>query len=92
MWMTKDWTQGDLNAVVKKIGGEKIARGILDGTVKFTVVDKTSNNAEKVLYTLYRHEHQLIGSIRGYELEAHRQIVIGYPARDAFIKYFPNSA
>ncbi len=34
-------------------------------------VNQASNNAEKVLYNLYRHEHQHDGSIRGYELEAH---------------------
>lgn len=38
--MTKDWTSGQLNALVKKVGGEKIARGILDGTVQFTVTEQ----------------------------------------------------
>lgn len=36
-WMTQDWTTGQLNALVKNLGGEKVARGILDGTVKFVV-------------------------------------------------------
>lgn len=35
-WMTADWTVGQLNALVKKIGDGN-ARGILDGTVEFTV-------------------------------------------------------
>ncbi|KND48476.1 MAG: hypothetical protein AB200_01960 [Parcubacteria bacterium C7867-005] len=38
-WTTKDWTQGELNALVKKIGGGQVARGILDDTVKFTVTE-----------------------------------------------------
>lgn len=36
-WMTADWTVGQLNALVKLLGGEKVARGILDGTIKFAV-------------------------------------------------------
>lgn len=32
-WATKHWTVGELNALVKKLG-ERVARGILDGTVK----------------------------------------------------------
>lgn len=36
-WMTQNWTSGQLNALVKKLGGEEVARGILDGTVPFTV-------------------------------------------------------
>ena len=39
IWMTKDWTQGESNALVKKLGGDKVARGILNDTVKFTVVE-----------------------------------------------------
>jgi len=35
-WMTADWTVGQLNALVKKIGDGN-ARGILDGTVEFAV-------------------------------------------------------
>jgi len=36
-WITQDWTTGQLNALVKNLGGENIARGILNGAVKFTV-------------------------------------------------------
>lgn len=39
-WMTKDWTSGQLNALVKKIGGEKVARGILDDIVQFQIVEQ----------------------------------------------------
>ena len=38
-WMTKDWTQGESNALVKKLGGDDVARGILNDTVKFTIVE-----------------------------------------------------
>ena len=40
MDLTKEWTSGQLNELVKKVGGEKIARGILDGTVRFTVTEQ----------------------------------------------------
>ncbi len=66
-WLTKDMTQGDLNAVIKKIGGLKVARGILDGTVKFTVTEVL-----KPSFELYLHDRQKNGGgIRGYDLEAH---------------------
>jgi len=49
-WMTQDWTTGQLNALVKNIGGDKIARGILDGTVKFTVLKESILNLIRTLW------------------------------------------
>ena len=66
-WMTKDWTQGELNALVKKLGGEQVARGILSGTVKFTVSVVDAPN-----YQPYLHPTQEKGGrIKGFDLEAH---------------------
>lgn len=50
-WMTKDWTQGDLNAVIKKIGGEEVARGILNDTVKFTVTEMPKTSFDEFFQT-----------------------------------------
>lgn len=36
-WITQNWTSGQLNALVKKIGGEEVARGILDGSLVFKI-------------------------------------------------------
>ncbi|MEX2010465.1 MAG: hypothetical protein WD874_01520, partial [Parcubacteria group bacterium] len=36
--MTKDWTMGQLNALVKNVGGEDVARAIIAGKAKVTVV------------------------------------------------------
>ncbi|MDD5043650.1 MAG: hypothetical protein PHD51_03190 [Patescibacteria group bacterium] len=38
-WMTQDWTTGDLNALVKNLGGEKVARKIQRGEVKVMFKD-----------------------------------------------------
>ncbi|MEK7606543.1 MAG: hypothetical protein AAB458_03080 [Patescibacteria group bacterium] len=40
-WMTKDWTQGELNALVKKIGGEEVARGVLNDSLLFKIEKST---------------------------------------------------
>lgn len=62
-WAIKDWTQGELNALVKKLGGEKVARGILDGTVRFTV--------EMPVFALYLSDKQQHGWLmRGSAIEA----------------------
>ena len=37
-WMTKDWTQGENNALVKKLGGNIVARKILKDAVRFVLV------------------------------------------------------
>jgi hypothetical protein len=49
IWMTKDWTQGESNALVKKLGGDKVARGILNDTVKFTVVEVSAPSLPPLL-------------------------------------------
>ena len=36
-WITQDWTTGDLNALVKNLGGEEIARKIQRGEVKINI-------------------------------------------------------
>lgn len=40
-WITQNWTSGQLNALVKKIGGEEVARGILDGSLVFKIEKPT---------------------------------------------------
>ncbi len=49
-WMTQDWTMGQLNALVKKIG-EKNAHAILGDKVKFSIVFET---VASTLLTLLR--------------------------------------
>ena len=44
-WMTKNWTTGELNALVKNLGGESIARGIQKGEIKIN-----PKNVMKVLF------------------------------------------
>jgi len=68
-WMTQDWTTGQLNALVKNLGGDKIARGINDGTVKF-VVQMSTTGGVTGSYELYRHKQQRTDSyIVGHDLE-----------------------
>tara|TARA_Y100000031_G_scaffold70831_1_gene78512 strand:- start:10251 stop:11177 length:927 start_codon:yes stop_codon:yes gene_type:complete len=38
-WMIQDWTTGELNALVKNLGGEKVARKIQGGEVKVSSED-----------------------------------------------------
>lgn len=38
-WMTRDWTIGDLNALVKNLGGEEAARKIQKGEVRVSLKD-----------------------------------------------------
>ena len=53
VWMTQDWTSGQLNALVKLVGGEETARAILAGTVEFKLVEKVQT-PEPPLDTIIR--------------------------------------
>lgn len=48
-WLTQDWTQGQLSALVERLGGNEIARAILADKVEIKVVQKNETEPTSIV-------------------------------------------
>jgi hypothetical protein len=79
-WTIQGWTTGDLNALVKNLGGEEVARKIQRGEVKVSVEDVL-----KVLFD--KHGRRIPEGLSASVCDANRDFRLDQPKLDAELDY-----
>ncbi|MBD3282397.1 MAG: hypothetical protein GF387_02195 [Candidatus Portnoybacteria bacterium] len=79
-WTIQDWTTGELNALVKNLGGNKVARKIQRGEVKISFED--------IVKTLFdKHGRRIPKNLQAYVCDASRDFRLNQPKLDEEVDF-----
>lgn len=79
-WMIKDWTTGELNALVKNLGGEEVARKIQRGEARVYLTE--------ILKTLFdKHGRRIPEGLQTNVCDAHRDFRLDQPKLKREVDY-----